>query len=126
MEHCGLKEEDYCRVVTDQHLEEFTRDCGEGWRLLPAHFEIDKVMVKDLEHILAGEREKRLAFFGTWKHMKGSDATYKNLVYGLLKIRNRADAEIVCKMLQSSQQSGSSESSGSAQAAATTTTGILI
>ncbi len=122
MGSCGVWEEDYCREITDAHLEEFSRDYGENWRQLPAYLDIKGIVVKDAEW-LPGERLRRHNFFTEWKCRKCPFATYKKLVYALLKIKNRLDAEALCKILKSCPKSECA--SESAQAAPNAITGMM-
>ena len=115
----GLKEEVCTRVVTDAHLEEFTRDYGEDWRTIHAYLELKSIVTRDTDKKPVGEREKRHTFFTEWKFQKSRDATYEKLVSALLKIKNREDAEAVCKMLQCPTDSESRESPVPTQAANT-------
>ncbi len=118
MESFGLREEDYSREMTEAHLEEFTHDYGENWRTIHAHLDIKSIVARDIDR-KENEGEKRYAFFIKWKSLKCSGATYKKLVYALLKINCRNDAEAVCVMLRSSLEPGSNESSESAPIVAT-------
>ncbi len=123
MKRLGLREEDYCKAMSDKHLEEFTHRYGEYWRLLPVYLKIDSIVAKDAERIPGEEGEKRYSFFTKWKSINGSDATYEKLVYALLKIKCKQDAQAVCEML--SQDSGSSGSSVPTQAHSMAATGIM-
>ena len=115
MDQFCIIEDDYVREITDVHLEEFTHAHGKDWRLLPAHLEMDGIIVSDLERQPGGERERRHTFFTKWKFLKGSGATYEKLVYGLLKVGDRQGAEAVCELLKRYQALTSSGSSASAQ-----------
>ena len=126
VESFDLTEKDICRVITDVHLEEFTRNYGEDWRLIHAYLKINSIVVRDTERKPGGEREKRHAFYSEWKFLKGPDATYERLICALLKLRCQLDAEAVCTMLQGSQESVSSGSSVPTPAAPTATTGIIV
>ncbi len=46
-----------------------------------------------------GEKEKRHTFLIKWRDVKGSEATYRNLIQALLTIESVEDAEEVCKLL---------------------------
>ena len=94
-------------MMTDEHLVEFTHCFGEHWRRIPAYLEMKRIVVKDAERTQGEEEDRRLAFFSKWKLQKGTNATYERLVYALLKIGSRSDAEAVCKMLTHPQVSGS-------------------
>ena len=119
----GLKGEDCIRVVTDAHLEEFTRDYGEDWRRIHSYLELKSIVVRDTDKKPVGEREKRHSFFAEWKFQKSDGATYEKLVSALLKIGNREDAEAVCEMLQSSKSSEFRELPVPSQEANTTPAG---
>ena len=101
----GLKEADCIRVVTDAHLEKFTRDYGEDWRTIHAYLELKSIVARDTDKKPLGEREKRYTFFSEWKLLKSSGATYEKLVSALLKIGNKVDAEAVCEMLKCQEDS---------------------
>ena len=93
-----LTEEDSERQISDPHLEEISRTSSRKWRSLPSHLELPDNTVDDIERDLQKEEERRNNFFFTWKHKKGTRATYRKLVHALLKIDCRGDAEKVCKL----------------------------
>ena len=66
--------------------------------------------MEDIEKSKADEREKRHNFLRQWKRMKGSVATYKNLVSALLEINSIEDAEKVCIILKQSGVSSGEKS----------------
>lgn len=101
LERYRLTVEDCSREVSDSHLDDISRYYSRDWKSLPPYLDIDRMVVEDTKHIF-GDREKRLEFFLQWKQIKGSDATYLQLVSALLSIKCRRDAEGVCKLLQSS------------------------
>lgn len=94
--------EDCSKQVSDSHLEEISRSCCEKWRSLPSYLDLPKLMSADIDREHIGEEERRNSFFSTWKLKKGSDATYRKLIYALVKIECRHDAEKVCKLLKES------------------------
>ena len=97
LQHYQLTEE-VCRVgVSDKHIGEIS--C-EDWRKLPPCFELETVVVSDLERDFKTEEDRRIGFFRKWKARKGFDATYIVLITALLEINCRKDAEGVCKLLQ--------------------------
>lgn len=102
MDEFGLNEEDCELVVTDEHLEEFSRCYGENWKKVTAYLELKSIVFKDIDRKNVDEGEKRFTFFTEWKILKSSSATYEKLVSAFLKIGDRDDAEALCKMLKSS------------------------
>ena len=94
-----LTEEDLEEPISDPHLEEISRTSSKEWRSLPPHLELPDTTVGDIERDSQKEDERRNSFFFTWKHKKGTCATYRKLVRALLKIDCRGDAEKVCKLL---------------------------
>ena len=94
-----LTEEDSEQPISDPHLEVISRTSSKEWRSLPPHLELPDTTVGDIERDSQHEGERRNNFFFTWKHKKGTRATYRNLVHALLKINCRGDAEKVCKLL---------------------------
>ena len=98
MESSGLSEEGGNRRVSDIHIEEISRLYCKRWKLLCPHLEMEGIIVSDVDHTGNDEREKRRAFLAAWKENKGSGATYRRLLYALLKIGCREDAEAVCKL----------------------------
>ena len=94
-----LTEEDSKLPISDPHLEEISRTSSKDWRSLPSHLELSDTTVGDIERDSQKEDERRNNFFFTWKHKKGTRATYRKLVHALLKIDCRRDAEKVCELL---------------------------
>ena len=93
------------KTVSETHMEEISHSYCSKWKLLYCHLEVDRIVVSDVDLMRASEREKRHAFLVMWKEKKGSDATYKRLLYALLKTGCREDAEGVCKLLISTDSS---------------------
>ena len=102
LEHYQLKEEDYNRPISDQHLDEIARSSCSQWRSLRPELGLKKIVEDDIERDLKNEEAKRRSFFYKWKHLQGSGTTYKRLVGALLKIGCQEDAESVCQLLQRS------------------------
>ena len=121
IDHFGLKVEEITKVVTDVHLVEFTEGYGEQWQIIPAYLELKSIVARDIKKSNMGERVKRHEFFNEWKTQKKSGATYERLVYALLKIGHREDADALCMMLKSSPDlcEESSEFPNSTQASST-------
>ena len=94
-----LTEEECQRQISDPHLEEISRTSSRKWRSLPSHLELPDTTVGDIERDSQNEDERRNSFFFTWKHKKGTRATYRKLVRALLKIDCGGDAEKVYKLL---------------------------
>ena len=99
---CGLSEQYLSWAVSDKDLERISRSCCKDWKSLPTHLELETILVEDIEKSQADEREKRHDFLRQWKRMKGSAATYKQLVSALLEIESVDDAEKVCGILKES------------------------
>ena len=99
--YCGLTEEEVSKKITDEHIEVISRSLCSQWKSLPAHLGLATIVVDDIDKSnVMDEREKRDKFLRTWKKEKGSEATYKKLIDGLLTIKCREDAEAVCKLLK--------------------------
>ncbi len=95
LESFGLSEAEANKTISEIHMQEISRSHCSQWRMLYSHLELDQIVVSDMEHRGTSEEERRLAFFNAWKGRKGSDATYGRLIYALLKIMCRQDAEFV-------------------------------
>lgn len=87
------------REISTPHLESLCTSHFSQWRLLPSHLEVEGISVEGIDCKFAGERERRLAFFFQWKHMKGPGATYGRLLDALVVMKCVGDAEAVCKVL---------------------------
>ena len=90
------------KPVSAEHLERLSRSGCKEWKSLPAHMDLEDIVAEDIDKSKKTEREKRHEFLLKWKDMKGSDATYEQLVKALLKIKCVQDAETVCQMLKES------------------------
>ena len=97
-----LSEEDINKQITDGDMETISRSLCRKWRSLPAHLELDSIVVGDIDLVHLEEGEKRSKFFATWKEKQGSKVTYKRLIHALLKIECTQDAESVCRLLKDS------------------------
>ena len=99
LEHYQLKEEDYNRPISDQHLDEISHSFCRQWRSLRPQLGIESIVEHDIDHGSSDEKAKRRSFFYEWKHLQGSAATYKRLIRALLKIGCREDAESICQLV---------------------------
>ncbi len=97
----GLSEEHANQKVSDVHMVEISRCYCKRWKLLCPYLDLEGIIVNDMELVSGSEGEKRRAFFAAWRERKGSDATYRRLLYALLKTGCREDAEEICKLLKS-------------------------
>ena len=95
-----LKESDCTKQVSDAHLQSISDSSCEDWRKLPAHLELETIVVKDVDKSEKSDDVKRYEFFLKWKKMKGFGATYKQLITVLLSIKCVQDAEKVCEVLK--------------------------
>ena len=107
----GLKDEDCNLEITKCHLQEISSSLLEDWRSLPAHLEMEEIVVRDIDRKPVDESEKRHSFLSKWKSEKGSGATYKKLMASLLAIKCRGDAEKVCKLVQKLEAHAKQDSS---------------
>ena len=99
MESFGLTKREWNKEITSEHLNEISRFyCREWWRLIP-QLNLRDITENDINDRSGSSEEKRRIFFRKWKHMKGSEATYKQLVSALLKIECKKDSEAVCQLL---------------------------
>ena len=90
------------KKVSDAHLELISRSYCEEWKSLPPYLKLETVVANDIDRSAKTEREKRHDFLFEWKEIKGSAATYKQLITALLHIKRRQDAEKVCELLKES------------------------
>ena len=94
--------EDVDKQITDIHIEAISRTLCGKWRSLPAHLELDSIIIEDIDHLQVEEDQKRNKFFTTWKAKKGLEATYRKLISALQKIEYNDDAQRVCELLSQS------------------------
>ena len=104
LKHYELTEEDLNKPVSDSHVEGISRSSCKHWKSLPAHLGLKPITAEDSDRKHIDPAEKRYDFFLKWKEMKGSGATYKQLIIALVKIDCREDAEAVCAVLKGSVQ----------------------
>ena len=122
-----LTEEDCARTIEDIDLESISHSHCKDWRKLPTHLEMSKIVINDIDKSQGSEEVKRSDFFSRWKDIRGSDATYKQLVIALLEVNCRQDAEDVLKILKESISKGEQQQKTSNNAASVVSTkGIII
>ena len=97
-----LTERQYNRQVSDTHLEKLSRSGCKEWKSLPPYLKLEGMVAEDIDKSQKGEREKRHDFLLKWKDEEGSDATYRQLITALLKIKCTQDAEKLSEMLKQS------------------------
>ena len=102
MRHYALTERQYNWPVSDTHLEVFSRSGCKKWKSLPPYLKLDTIVAEDIDKSQKSEREKRHEFLITWKHIEGSNATYRQLITALLKIKSSRDAENLSEILHQS------------------------
>ncbi len=96
----GLSEECCDSKVSDVHLEKISRFLSQSIQCLAPYLGIKQRIVSDIDNLShKGEKEKRHTFLIKWREVKGSEATYRNLIQALLTIESVEDAEKVCKLL---------------------------
>jgi hypothetical protein len=88
------------KLVSDVHLEEISRSNCKQWKSLPSHLGLETIVADDIDRSQKDPREKRYDFFLQWKDIKGTGATYKQLINALLKIKCKKDADKVCQLLK--------------------------
>jgi hypothetical protein len=92
-----LTEEDISKPVTEEDLDKITTI---DFRPLLPYLGMRSVDLHDAVSEAKGGAEKRGAFFRKWKEMKGSKATYKELIIAHLKTKKRNDAEEIARLLK--------------------------
>ena len=102
MSRHGLSDEDCDKIISNAHLESISRSCCKEWKSLPPHLKLETIVAKDIDKTSVNEKEKRYDFLLQWKEIKGAQATYKQLLAALLKIRCTQDSEKVCEILKES------------------------
>lgn len=90
------------KQVSDDDLERISRSYCKEWKSLPPYLDLEAIEADDIDLRPIDEREKRHKFLLKWKHIKGSRATYKQLIDALLKINCVQDAEGVSSLLKQS------------------------
>jgi hypothetical protein len=107
LKHFRLSEEVSSQQVSYIHIYKLQAHCRK-WRLLPPYLGMEDIIAEDIDRGRGTEEEKRIDFLKKWKDVKGSNATFKVLIGALLDIRQRYDAEGVCKILQAAPSAASS------------------
>ena len=108
--HFELVDHDLDKEISDLHLDEIAQARCTYWKSLPSRLGLQDV---DIDKDFSKEFDKRREFFQQWKQKKGSEATYRSLVRALLDIKQRHDAEYVCKLSrQAVHENPSDDSSG--------------
>ena len=115
-DHYNLSEDDLNQEISDSHLDQIALKHCACWKLLSPHLDLGNMTINDITRslTLATETDKRVEFFRQWKKVKGFEATYKKLVAALLKIDQKHEAGIVCKLLKQSRQSDPKKESSKA------------
>ena len=98
--HLELADQDLDKEISDLHLNEIARTRAINWKSLPSCLGLEEFVAKDIDKDFPTEYDKRREFFQGWKQVKGSEATYRNLVKALFDINQRHDAEYVCELLR--------------------------
>ena len=111
MEDYKLTEGVFNAQVTDKHRVDICRSCLGKWRSLPPSLKMLDITADNIDKSNLDEEDKKIEFLKKWKQIKGSSATYRNLVCALLEISCKEDAEFVCKLLQDSEQQQSASTS---------------
>ena len=94
-----LEEESLDLQVSDRHLDEISRSSCRQWKSLSTRLGVPRIVVDDIDACQVSEEDKRSRFFFKWKDIKGSRATYRSLIEGLLEISCQEDAESICNLL---------------------------
>ena len=89
--------------VTDEHMldiQDFIswRDIG------PYLSEIDRVDLNDIQREGDDERDRRRRLLNKWEDRNGLDATYKNMIFAMLRAGKKGDATKVCRLLTPGQK----------------------
>ena len=102
MESFGLREDNYCEVLTEIQLDEIVEVFRKDDRF---HRGFDNVYIPNiLTH----------SFLSEWKVMKGPEATYKRLICDFMAIDDEGGAKLICQLLQNYTPALSTISSTSA------------
>lgn len=102
-----LSEEDCAKPVTDKDLVEISTSCGFPYERLSPYLRVERVVAQAIKRDWKSEPERRAALL-EWSQTMGSDATYKALIAGLLEIKRKKDAEVICNLLKNSKSATSS------------------
>ena len=110
LKHFELSEEDCKKTISDRHLEKISRSCSLNLRSLTPFLGLPPIVGDNIDRSSQNQESKRLNFLNQWKQIKGSDATYFQLIRALLEIQHRQDAETTCKILKDSMKFSTMES----------------
>ena len=107
----GLTDLDLRKPVSDIDLDQISSSLYLKWKRLPPYLGLKQGVADDIEHDrgLIKESEKRRRFLLDWKAMDEAGATYECLTHALLRMKCRADAEGVCKLLQNHLATGNDQ-----------------
>jgi len=89
-----------CDEINTSDMEEFCQSCCSRWRSLPSYLGLENSVVEDIESQYRTEVDRRNGFLCRWKHRKGCEAKYKNLIEALVNIGCTDDARKLCEILQ--------------------------
>ena len=95
-----LTDKDINRQVNVSNLERTSHFCYKQWKSLPSHLGVQSNVVGEIDKPHKDEKTKCLNFLLRW--MKGSRATYKQLLTALLSIKCEQAAEMLCTRLRES------------------------
>ena len=101
------------KVISDLHLDKIAQTRCTYWQSLPSRLGLPDIIANDIDKDFSKELDKRREFFHQWKQIKGSEATYRNLVKALLDFSKRLDAEYVLKLLHQAVTDYNSYADGS-------------
>lgn len=96
----NLDEGECNKAASKAHIEELCKANCTQWRQLPSPLDVETVSVGEIERSTVEESDRRLSFLSQWKQIKGSAATYRQLIMALLGIKCDEDAANVCKLLK--------------------------
>ena len=95
-----LTDKDINRPVNVNNLELTSHFCYKQWKSLPSHLGVQSNVVGEIDKTYEDEKTKCLNFLLRW--MKGSRATYRQLLTALLSIKCEQAAEMLSKKLKES------------------------
>ena len=99
LQRYGMKDQDLDRAVSKKHLDRLSHSYLENWRRLPVYLGMKDITKRDAILSATEEEGRRRFFLNTWSKMKGSEATYRKLIFALVRIQSMEDAEAICKLL---------------------------
>ena len=104
MRRYNLRDVDVNRQVTPEHIDRISYSYCREWGRLPPFLRLESIIAEDINRLPISESEKKRMFFSKWVELKGSGATYKELIKALLEIDRVNDAEVVCRLIQPPQR----------------------